>query len=139
MVKLSMKWLYLVPVIAIAGFWFYPRYMKGAPEVAESAPPPAPPRALPVLVHRVVPSLLQDQIKVNGQVLADEEAELRAELAGKITEIAFREGTSGSRPRSRWRAIPSSASRTCSPRAQPAARITIAPIAGWSRSRPSCA
>jgi len=90
--KRSMKWLYLLPVLVLAGIWLYPRSMQGAPEADKSTPPPAKVEGLPVRVHRVVPERLRDQIKVNGQVLADEATELRSELAGKITLIGFEEG-----------------------------------------------
>jgi len=89
--KRSMKWLWLVPVALLAGYWLYPRFAEGDTGPATTAGPP-PSRPIPVRVYEVVPQILKDQIKVNGQVLADEEAELRAELAGKITAIAFDEG-----------------------------------------------
>jgi membrane fusion protein (multidrug efflux system) len=49
---------------------------------------------LPVSVHILVPERVEDKIRSTGSVIANEEVELRSEIAGKISRIAFREGSS---------------------------------------------
>ena len=76
----------LVPVVMLV----YPRLQqknKGpAPAAAKNSDP------LPVEVYRVHPEPLEEKIKVQGSVMAAEEAELRCEIAGMITAILFEEG-----------------------------------------------
>jgi membrane fusion protein (multidrug efflux system) len=51
------------------------------------------PRATEVKAMVVVPRLLENKIYTTGSILANEEVEIRAELAGRITAIQFQEGT----------------------------------------------
>lgn len=48
---------------------------------------------LPVSIHILSPEGVQDKIRSTGTVIANEEVELRSEIAGKISRIAFREGS----------------------------------------------
>ena len=76
----------LVPVVVVV----YPKLQKKdsgpAPAAAKSSEP------LAVEVYRVRPERLDEKIRVQGSVLAAEEAELRSEIAGMITAIKFEEG-----------------------------------------------
>lgn len=49
--------------------------------------------ALPVSVYVVQPENLKNKIQTTGTVLANEEVELKSEMAGRITEIKFEEGS----------------------------------------------
>jgi membrane fusion protein (multidrug efflux system) len=50
-------------------------------------------RRLPVSIHVVHHETVEDKIRSTGTVLANEEVELRSEIAGKIDRILFREGS----------------------------------------------
>ena len=54
---------------------------------------PAGPAALPVEAIVVKPEKLDNKLVVTGTVLANESLELRSEISGKITKIAFQEGS----------------------------------------------
>lgn len=49
--------------------------------------------AIPVEVIVIQPSLLENRISTTGTLLANEEVELRPEIAGRVTEVAFNEGS----------------------------------------------
>jgi len=55
------------------------------------------PRATEVKALVVVPRVLENKIYTTGSILANEEVEIRAEVAGRITSINFQEGTMVSR------------------------------------------
>ena len=48
---------------------------------------------LPVKAHIVKPEALGNNVSISGTILANEEVELKSEVAGKIVKIAFKEGT----------------------------------------------
>ncbi|MDJ0837543.1 MAG: efflux RND transporter periplasmic adaptor subunit [Acidobacteriota bacterium] len=87
------KVLLWIAILAVIGIAIYPRLFKAKGDGNAASAPPPKRSALPVEVTRVMPSVIQDKILVNGNVLADEQAELRAEFAGRVTEIHFEEGS----------------------------------------------
>src|SRR5690242_4224701 len=54
---------------------------------------PAGPPLLPVEAIVVRPEKLDNKLIVTGSVLANESLELKSEISGKITKIAFKEGS----------------------------------------------
>jgi membrane fusion protein, multidrug efflux system len=66
---------------------------KKAPAASLSAPPPA----VTVSVKIIEPQQLEKKIYATGTILANEEIDLRSEIAGRITKINFTEGGSVSK------------------------------------------
>jgi membrane fusion protein (multidrug efflux system) len=62
------------------------------PAAPAGGPGGGPAPALPVKVVILKSELLENRIQSTGTLLANEEVELRSEIAGRITEIAFQEG-----------------------------------------------
>jgi len=80
-------WLF---ILIIGVILIYPR-LKG--ETSKKAPVPvSATKILPVETVSIEPALLEEKIMVNGSIRADEEAELRGELSGKVIKINFIEG-----------------------------------------------
>lgn len=86
----------LLVVLIIAGLgalalipWYQSQQAKKSGAKAETGPPPA----VPVQVAQVAPQSMENRIRVNGSIRADEEAELRPEVSGKLTAITFKEGS----------------------------------------------
>ncbi len=69
--------------------WFSSKGSTGDAKANPGGPPPA----LPVEAMIVKPSKLDNKLIVTGTVLANESLELKSEISGKITRIAFQEGT----------------------------------------------
>ena len=79
----------LVVAVLVAGA-LVPRLLStrgAAPGAAPGAPPP-----LSVEVRTLVPSTLVERMATTGTVRANEEVDLVCEIAGKVSQIAFREG-----------------------------------------------
>jgi membrane fusion protein (multidrug efflux system) len=70
-----------------------PKLPSGSEAPVEAGPPGGAAQALPVSAYVVEPVLLEDKILSTGTVLASEEVDLRPEIAGKVVEIFFREGS----------------------------------------------
>lgn len=68
--------------------WFSSKNTGGEAKGGPGGPPP-----LPVEGMIVRPQKLDNKLVVTGTVLANESLELRAEISGKITRIAFQEGS----------------------------------------------
>jgi membrane fusion protein, multidrug efflux system len=68
--------------------WFSSKNDGGEAQGSPGAPP-----ALPVEAIIVKPSKLDNRLIVTGTVLANESLELKSEISGKITHIAFQEGS----------------------------------------------
>ena len=84
-------WLAIAVILVVALLW--PQMRDAANQPAQAAPAtPAPRPAVPVRVFTVRPQLLEDKIQVNGNILPDEEAELRGEVSGRVVDIHFEEG-----------------------------------------------
>ena len=64
--------------------------LSGGPRPGEAGPAD---NRLPVTAVVVRPEKVVDRIFSSGTVLANEEVDLRSEIAGKVTQILFREGT----------------------------------------------
>ncbi len=68
--------------------WFSSKSDGGEAKGGPGGPPPLPVEA--IVVH---PEKLDNKLVVTGSVLANESLELRSEISGKITKIAFQEGS----------------------------------------------
>ena len=70
-------------------------WFSDEPDGGEAQGSPGPPRAalLPVEALVVKPGRLDHKLIVTGSVLANESLELKSEISGKITSIAFEEGS----------------------------------------------
>lgn len=68
--------------------WFSSKNTGGDAKGSPGGPPP-----LPVEAIVVKPSKLDNKLVVTGTVLANESLELKSEISGKITRIAFQEGS----------------------------------------------
>lgn len=84
----------IILVIAIA--FFYPRISNQGSN-PESAGPSAGGSAganqnLPVSVVKIKKELLRNQLQVSGTILPNESVNLRSEISGLVTRIAFKEG-----------------------------------------------
>lgn len=84
----------IVLIIAIA--FFYPR-LSNQSSSPESAGPSAGGSAganqdLPVSVVKIKKELLRNQLQVSGTILPNESVNLRSEISGLVTRIAFKEG-----------------------------------------------
>ena len=82
----------IILVVAVA--FFYPRLdlfadkdqpAAGSNEASSSA-------ALPVEVVQIKPQKLENNLSVTGNIIPNEAVNLRAEISGLVTEIAFKEG-----------------------------------------------
>lgn len=64
------------------------------PEATAAAPPstPAGGSVIPVNAVIVKPQKIENKIKVSGSILANESAQLRSEMSGRISKIYFKEG-----------------------------------------------
>ena len=83
----ALIWIAIFGAIAVLIAW--PRIKPKADAPAPVAPSS---NVLPVKAYEVISSTLQDKVKINGAVLPDETAELRAESPGRIIKINFKEG-----------------------------------------------
>jgi membrane fusion protein (multidrug efflux system) len=80
-------------VLTSAALLLVPRWLSSE---AEAEPAEAPQRGsdtLSVTVAPVVQELLEDRVTTTGTLLAWESVDLRAEVAGRVTTLAFNEGT----------------------------------------------
>jgi membrane fusion protein (multidrug efflux system) len=68
--------------------WFSSKNSGGEAKGGPAAPPP-----LPVEALVLKPRKLDNKLVVTGTVLANESLELKSEISGKITRIAFQEGS----------------------------------------------
>lgn len=94
--KKQTKTILIVAVILVAAFAFlYPRLdsrkSNNTGVVADGAGPGTP-AALPVKVVKLERETLRNQLSVTGTILPNESVDLRAEISGLVTKIAFQEG-----------------------------------------------
>lgn len=82
-------------VVAIALLLAIPKvgWFSSKNDGGEAKGNPAGPQALPVEAIVVRPEKLDNKLIVTGTVLANESLELKSEISGKITNIAFKEGS----------------------------------------------
>lgn len=85
-------WIYIIVLAAI--LFAIKKFFIPAPETAlpGAGGGKTPPVGVNVFVAQQVP--LEETIQTTGTLMANEEVELRAELPGRITALAFREGSS---------------------------------------------
>jgi membrane fusion protein (multidrug efflux system) len=93
MKKNTVTWVSIVVAVALLLAipkigWFSSKNDGGEAKGGPSGPPP-----LPVEAMVVKPEKLDNKLVVTGSVLANESLELRSEISGKITRIAFQEGS----------------------------------------------
>lgn len=88
--KLSMLKIRITPLIVIA---LVLTSCKSKPEKEASTPPAGGMPAVSVEAIVVQPRVLDRKINVTGSILANEEVELRSEVAGKVSGIYFSEGS----------------------------------------------
>ncbi|MDR0769365.1 MAG: efflux RND transporter periplasmic adaptor subunit [Dysgonamonadaceae bacterium] len=95
--------LFIIIALFIAGMALYPvikrRIKKDDAPQASARPELFVNRAKPLNVNAKIirPELLTDYIQVTGNLIPDEEVDLTFEVAGKIVEICFQEGTAVSK------------------------------------------
>jgi len=75
----------VIAVLVIIKFVFFPKKNQ-----AVTGPPPKVP--VTVGVYVVKPEILQEKVFANGTILANEQAELRPEMSGKIVQLNLTEG-----------------------------------------------
>jgi membrane fusion protein (multidrug efflux system) len=82
----------IIVIIAVA--FFYPRLSNRSPEKSEASTGSAAGanQDLPVNVIKVKKELLRNQLQVSGTILPNESVNLRSEISGLVTRIAFQEG-----------------------------------------------
>ena len=79
-----------VVVVGVGSYWYwFERERAGAPPTAAQS---AEPQATPVEASVVETGTVVDQVTVAGTTRSNEDALISAEIAGRITEIHFREG-----------------------------------------------
>lgn len=76
---------------------FYPKFSSSGSDISANFPTRGPGAALPVKVFVAKPETLSNVVISTGSILANEEVELRSEVAGKIVQINFREGAAVSK------------------------------------------
>jgi membrane fusion protein (multidrug efflux system) len=76
----------IIVVLALLKIFLFPGNKNAA------APPQRGNAPIPVTGFVVKPQRFENTVQSNGTIYANEEAELRAEIAGKITAIRFKEG-----------------------------------------------
>lgn len=88
----SLRWLLILGVL-LAGA-LLPRWIsqRGAGSAEQLSTESVLPR-VPVQVEIVQPSLLEERLKATGTVLANEQVDIVSEIAGKVEEVLFEEGT----------------------------------------------
>ena len=92
--KSSVKWISIIIIIAILGYFIYPKIKSGfAEEPVAASQQSAAQNSLPVTAVIVRPQKMDDKINVTGSVMANESVEIRSEISGKIIQIHFTEGT----------------------------------------------
>ena len=108
---------FAIAAAASGGYWYGAQ--KAPPPVAKAtgavAPgAPAAPRPIAVEVAAVATQRLPQTITAVGSLRSDESVTLRPEVAGRITEILFKEGRPVSQGRPRWSgSIPRSTRPKC--------------------------
>ena len=82
----------IILVVAVA--FFYPRLdlFADKDQPAEGSNQASSPTALPVEVVQIKPQKLENNLSVTGNIIPNEAVNLRAEISGLVTEIAFKEG-----------------------------------------------
>lgn len=83
----------ILVIIAIA--FFYPRLSNQTSESGPAAAGPGaggPQQDLPVNVIKLQKETLQNQLQVTGTILPNESVNLRSEISGLVSRIAFKEG-----------------------------------------------
>lgn len=76
---------------------FYPKFGSSGSELSVNFPTRGTGAALPVKVFVAKPETLSNVVISTGSILANEEVELRSEVAGKIVQINFIEGAAVSK------------------------------------------
>lgn len=81
-------------LVVLATVFFYPRLSNqlDAPEPSASGPGGGTPQDLPVNVIKLKMETLQNQLQVTGTILPNESVNLRSEISGLVSRIAFKEG-----------------------------------------------
>jgi membrane fusion protein, multidrug efflux system len=81
-------------LVVLAIVFFYPRLsnQSNTPTPAASGPGGGPPQDLPVNVIKLKMETLQNQLQVTGTILPNESVNLRSEISGLVSRIAFKEG-----------------------------------------------
>jgi membrane fusion protein (multidrug efflux system) len=87
-----------IKIIVITGISFLIVFLIALPKINFSSSPENKnqPAGIPVLhvsAHIIKPEKLANKVLTSGSVLANEEIELRSEVAGKIASLFFREGS----------------------------------------------
>lgn len=83
--------IYIVAALGLAMIIILPKLESSDNKAAGN--PSARNAAINVRAHIVQPEILHNKISSSGTVIANEEVELKSETSGKITKIAFREGS----------------------------------------------
>lgn len=86
-----MRWL-LITGLLIAGLAI-PRWLVSRGRQASTPLAADPEASLPVKVEEIQPAALQERLTTTGTVLANERVSIVSEVAGKVEEILFQEGS----------------------------------------------
>ena len=89
-------WFIAILLVFIAGVIVYNKILHPK-EVAPKGPAGGPPKDMAVTGFVVLPKNLDNNIQASGTLLANEEIELHAEVAGKITQLNLNEGSAVSK------------------------------------------
>ncbi len=84
-------------IVVVLAVIFYPKLFLSGSDSVLNLQPRGPGMALPVKAHIVKPERLSKMVISTGSIMANEEVELRSEVAGKIVQINFKEGSAVSK------------------------------------------